>query len=122
MNIQTLTVASRTNMKENRRPFFDIRLQVTQFLIKIRNLVGEDRLDGEAVRTGLKSVQCLVSNQLSLPYINFVSLPNQKTGNSVDCLSSGSLIVRMFNKNYNFSALRRCTICFMDTWNGGGCV
>lgn len=83
MNIQTLIVASRTNLKENQKSFFDIRQQVTQFLIKIRNLVGENRIDGETVRPGLKSLQSLLSNHLSLPYVNFITLSNQKMGNLV---------------------------------------
>lgn len=70
-------------MKENVKPFFDIRLQVTQFLIKIRNLVGENKLDGEILKSGLKSLQALLKNNLSLPFINFISLSNQKSGNSV---------------------------------------
>lgn len=83
MNIQTLTVASRTNLKENQKPFFEIRQQITQFLIKIRNLVGENKPDGESVKTGLKSLESLLSNHLSLPYINFLSLSSQKSGNLV---------------------------------------
>lgn len=83
MNIQTLIVASRTNVKEGQKPFLDIRLQVTQFLIKVRNLVGENRIDGETVKTGLKSVHSLLNKHLSLPYINFVTLLSQKSGNLV---------------------------------------
>ncbi|XP_037046760.1 protein MMS22-like [Bradysia coprophila] len=80
MSIQTLIVASRTNLKENRKPFLDIRLQVTQFLIKIRNLVGADRLDGDTVRTGLRSLENLLNNHLSLPHINFISPPSHRSG------------------------------------------
>lgn len=90
MNVQTLTVASRTNVKENQKPFFDIRMQVTQFLIKIRNLVGDNRLDGETVKAGLKSLGSLMNNQLSLPYINFTSLLSQQSGNSVRCVIPSS--------------------------------
>lgn len=99
MNIQTLIVASRTNLKEIQKPFFDIRLEVTQFLSKIRNLVGENRLDGDAVKTGLKSLQSLFSNDLSLPYINFISLSSQKSGNLVSS-SSHSLTSILYMGNY----------------------
>lgn len=83
MNIQALTVASRTNLKETQKPFLDIRLQVTLFLIKVRNLVGEDILDSETVKKGLKSLQSLFDNHLSFPYLNFTTASNRKSGNVV---------------------------------------
>lgn len=125
MNIQTLIVASRTNVKEGRKSFLDIRLQVTQFLIKVRNLVGENIIDGENVKTGLKSVQSLLNNHLSLPYINFVTLLNQKSGNLVSSVVTLCNFSRLElkKKTAKFSsALHRCIICFTVTWNGGGSV
>lgn len=94
MNVQTLIVSARTNLKESQKPFVDIRLQVTQFLIKIRNLVGENRLDDDTLKLGLKSLQSLYDKHLSLPYINFTSIPNHKSGNLV--MVHASFCFRLF--------------------------
>lgn len=122
MNIQTLVVAARTNLKDHHKPFLDIRLQVTQFLLKIRNLVGDNRLDDETVKTGLKSLQSLLGNHLSLPYINFIWIPNQKSGNLVICWLHSGFSVLFKKKWKRFRALHRCTIYSTDIWNGDGCV
>ncbi|KAJ6642993.1 Protein MMS22-like [Pseudolycoriella hygida] len=82
MNVQILTVASRTNLKENTKPFFDIRMQVTKLLITIRNLVGENLFDCKILKPVLKSLRNLFDHQLTFAHLNFVSQLGGKSGNS----------------------------------------
>ena len=83
-----LDVSSREDGKSvANKSYFEIRAEVTEFLLSLKNLVIKDVIPLEVIQSGLKSLQTVLGSLETFPILKILHTANNITGNKVRLFS-----------------------------------